>query len=189
MISTHYALRASLIASGIYITDVIGEIKKKKSSSFFPTNYYIHSLLSSDVCCPLIYCTVRETIFHFILNHEKIQGINYGSKIERFFPGIKNVPYHYYLVLPFVQYSSNLETDSQNLRICYTACWGWIWILWIKNQKSEIREIRLLKMLKILFFKFLKTLFFWFFTFSSAPASACCIAYSQILGIRLFSPF
>ena len=85
MISTHYALRASLIASGIYITDVIGEIKKKKSSSFFPTNYYIHSLLSSDVCCPLIYCTVRETIFHFISNHEKIQGINYWSKIERFF--------------------------------------------------------------------------------------------------------
>ena len=59
----------------------------------------------------------------------------------------------------------------------------------IVNKKSEIREIIFLKMLKILFFKFLKTLFFWFFTFSSAPASACCIAYPQILGIRLFSPF
>ena len=56
----------------------------------------------------------------------------------------------------------------------------------IVNKKSEIREIIFLKMLKILFFKFLKTLFFWFFTFSSAPASACCIAYSQILGIRLY---
>ena len=55
----------------------------------------------------------------------------------------------------------------------------------IVNKKSEIREIIFLKMLKIVFFKFLKTLFFWFFTFSSAPASACCITYSQILGIRL----
>ena len=69
-----------------------------------------------------------------------------------------------------------LEADSQNLRICYTACWG---------RKSEIREIIYI-FLKILFFKFLKMLFFWFFTFSSDPASACCIAYSQILGISLY---
>ena len=27
-----------------------------------------------------------------------------------------------------------IETDHQNLRLCYTACWGRIWI---KSQKSE----------------------------------------------------
>ena len=43
MMSTHYALRASLIASGIYITDVIGEIKKKNLALFSqPIITYIH---------------------------------------------------------------------------------------------------------------------------------------------------
>ena len=42
------------------------------------------------------------------------------------------------------------------------------------------------KVRKIFFFKFLKMLLFWFFTFSSDPASACCVAYSQFLGISLY---
>ena len=73
-----------------------------------------------------------------------------------------------------------VEADSQNFCICYTACVGRVWM---KSQKSEKSNFQKLKniIIWILLMSFL-----WFFTFYSDPASTCCVAYSQILGINLY---
>ena len=61
-----------------------------------------------------------------------------------------------------------VEADSQNLRICYKACWGRIWIKSLKNQRNDI-----FKNLNHIFI--LKNVIPMIFDFFSDPAWACCV--------------
>ena len=73
----------------------------------------------------------------------------------------------------------------KRIRICYTACSGRIWIISKKSEKINLKKIQrnlnFCQKFQKLLYKFSKMSFLRFFF--SDPASACCVAYLQILGI------